>query len=763
MKTATKQVVTVLFLLIFSSAFTQKEGKIIVEGHVYELDLKDSVTSLPGANIHFSGTTIGVSTDSDGYFKLENSNHYTQIVVTFIGFEPDTIDIPKRKKMLNIVLKDGSILPGVEVLVKKGNYTISKFSVRNVHTMNTGELRKAACCNLAESFETNPSIDASFTDAVTGTKQIQMLGLSGKYVQIMQDNMPMIRGLSTIYGFEYIPGSWINSVQVSKGTGSVVNGYESMTGQINLDWKKPGNADKFHLNLYGNQGGRSELNLILNKNYPGKWESTLLLHGKLSAIELDRNEDGFLDQPMNENIILHNQWNFIGEKFRMEYGGGVLRFSSLAGKGFGGLQQINGQDTIAPYEVSSATNRGQAFAKIGYLFPNQDYRSLAIQFSGVYHNHESHFGNRNYKGNQQSGYMNFIFQDELGKKDISKFRTGFSVVYDSYQESLQNHDSTLAQQYSLEEIVPGVYFEYSATMARLGLVAGVRADYHNVYGAFVTPRLNMRMNISENNALKISAGRGRRTPNLIMENVGLLATSRNWIIENDLSLPGFGLKQESAWNFGVGFNQDFEILFREGNVNVDFYHTLFENQIIVDLDYNPREVYFYNLNGSSFSNSFQIEVNYDISKRMDIRLAYRFLDVQKDFKVGMLSKPLLAQNKGFVNLSYESKKNDKDRQWKFDVTAQLVGEQRIPSTNLNPVEYRVIQKSPSYIMLSGQVTKVISKKLEFYIGGENLTDFVQKNPIIQAENPYGEYFDSSLIWAPIFGRMFYGGLRWTIE
>ena len=192
----------------------------------------------------------------------------------------------------------------------------------------------------------------------------------------------------------------------------------------------------------------------------------MLLHGKLSALELDRNEDGFLDQPMNENIILHNQWNFTGEKFRMEFGAGALRFSSLAGKGVGEFQQIKGQDTITPYEVSSITNRGQAFAKIGYLFPNEDYKSLAIQFSGVYHNHESHFGNRNYTGNQQSGYVNFIFQDELDKKDISKFRTGFSVVYDSYQESLQNHDSTVAQQYNLEEIDPGVYYEYSATMAR---------------------------------------------------------------------------------------------------------------------------------------------------------------------------------------------------------------------------------------------------------------------------------------------------------
>lgn len=762
MKAAAKQVVTVLFLLVSSVAFTQKEDKTAVEGHVYELDLKDSVAPLPGANIHFPGTTVGISTDSDGYFKLESKEKYSQIVVTFIGFEPDTIAIPKRKKMLNIVLKDGSILPGVEVLVKKGNYTISKFSIRNAHTMNTGELRKAACCNLAESFETNPSIDASFTDAVTGTKQIQMLGLSGKYVQIMQDNIPMIRGLSTIYGFEYVPGSWINSVQVSKGTGSVVNGYESMTGQINLDWKKPGNAEKLHLNLFGNQAGRMELNLNLSKAVSKRWESTLLMHAKYQALEIDNNADGFLDRPLAENFIIHNQWDYTGQILRMEYGVGALSFSSLAGKGVTDKQLA--QDNLQnPYKVSSTTNRGQAFAKIGYLFPNEQYKSMAVQFSGVYHDHQSLFGNRQYSGNQTSGYANFIYQDEIGKKQEQNFKTGVSLVYDLYQESLQNNDTSIVQQYNLEEIVPGAYFEYNLTKSKLGLVAGVRADYHSVYGAFITPRVNMRYNFTEKNALKLSAGRGRRTPNLIMENVGLLATSRNWIIENDVNLPGFGLKQESAWNFGLGFNQDFEILFREGNINVDFYHTLFENQIIVDLDYSPQEVYFYNLEGQSFSNSFQIEVNYDISKRMDIRLAYRFLDVQKDFKVGMLSKPLLAQNKGFVNLSYETKKNDKQGQWKFDVTIQLVGEQRVPSTVVNPSEFIVPTKSPSYLLLSSQITKVFSKKFEFYIGGENLTNFIQKNPIIQAENPYGEYFDSSLIWAPVFGRMVYCGLRWTIE
>ncbi len=756
MKVATKELLTVLLLActLFSV------GQTSIEGYVYELVQEDSVQPLPGANVHFSGTSIGTATNEKGYFKLKSDKKHDKIVVSFIGFSADTLELTDTKKPMSIVMQEGNVLGGFTVEVKKGSYSISKFDPINGHTMNKDELCKAACCNLAESFETNPSIDASFTDAVTGTRQIQMLGLSGKYVQIMQDNIPLIRGLSTIYGFEYIPGSWINSIAVSKGTGSVANGYESMTGQINLDLVKPGNANKLFLNVYGNRAGRGEINLALNKPIGEKWESTLLLHGKKLSIAWDRNNDGFLDQPLSQNLIAHNQWTYRSPNLFMEYGVGALNFNSTTGKGVSEQLENPGSSV---YEVSSTTNRGQAFAKIGYVFPGEPYKSMAIQMSGMYHQHEALFGNRKYNGTQTSGYANLIYDQEIGEEEVHSFRTGASLIYDLYNETLQDHDTGMVQNYDLEEIVPGAYFEYNLTDTKIGLVAGIRADYHNVYGAFITPRVNLRYNFTEKNALKLSAGRGRRTPNIIMENVGLLATSRNWIIENDVNLPGYGLLQEVAWNFGLGFNQDFEFLYREGNINIDAYHTLFENQVIVDLDYNPQEVYFYNLNGKSFSNSIQAEINYDISKRMEARIAYRFLDVQKDFKLGRLSKPLMAEHRGFINLAYETKKNKKEGQWKFDVTAQWVGAQRIPSTTLNPEEFRVPTISPDYVMVNAQVSRFFNKNLEIYLGGENLGNYRQPSPIIQAENPYGKYFDSSLIWAPIFGRMFYGGLRWTIE
>lgn len=752
-------VITVLLFLPFS--VLSQESKLI-EGHVYELFEKDSVAPIPGANVYFSGTTMGTTTGVDGLFYIENSGNYKEIVIRFVGFQPDTINIENYSSPLSIVIQQGNILDDVVIEANRGSYTISKIDPHNAHTMHQQELRKAACCNLAESFETNPSIDASYTDAVTGTKQIQMLGLSGKYVQIMQDNIPLIRGLSTVYGFEYVPGSWINSIQVSKGSGSVANGYESMTGQINIDWKKPGNAEKLHLNVYGNQSGRAEVNLNLNRAFGKKWESTLLLHSKLNQIANDRNKDGFLDMPLTKNFIAHNQWNYRGSKFHMEYGIGALQIETTAGNNHEKLQDPS-FDPLSIYEVSSKTKRGQAFAKIGYLFPNEEYKSLAFQFSGVYHDHSALFGQRDYEGVQKSGYANLIFQNEINDNCAHKFRTGASLIYDNYDEKLALTDSSTIQSYAWEEIVPGAFMEYTLNRTKLGIIAGIRADYHNLYGAFVTPRVHMRYNFNEHNALKLSAGKGQRTPNIIMENVGLLATSRNWIIKNDVNLPGYGLNQEVAWNFGIGFNQNFKLLFREGNINIDAYHTLFENQIIVDLDYSPQEVYFYNLDGKSYSNSIQAEVNYDISKRLDIRMAYRYLDVKKDYQTGLLSKPFIAQNRGFVNLSYETKKNSKGGQWKFDATTQWIGKQRIPSTSSNPSEYQVKSTSPDYVMLNAQATRIIKKNVEFYVGGENLTNYVQSNPIIQAENPNGEYFDSSLIWAPIFGRMFYFGLRWTIE
>jgi outer membrane receptor for ferrienterochelin and colicins len=736
-------------IVLFTNSIS---AQITITGTVFENKTGDKIEELPGVNIGVLGTSDGTITKPDGSFSIIVPDSSKSLVISFIGYQNDTIPVLSIKNLpLQIVLQEGKVLTTVTIKGDNGNYRFERFSARDAHIITQSELRKAACCNLSESFETNPSIDASYTDAVTGTKQIQMLGLSGKYVQIMQDNIPLIRGLSTIYGLEYIPGPWVNSIHVSKGAGSVVNGYESMTGQLNIGMKNPDNDGKFHLNYYVNSALRNEINLTTTQRISKYWKTTLLAHGKYSDLKLDMNNDGFIENPLYKNIIFHNQWNYAGPKFHMEYGLGYLNVNTQAGR----FESIN------PYLVNNHTQRAQGFAKIGYLFPNEAYKSMAIQMSAMVHQHESVFGQAEYNGSQQSGYFNFIFQDELGCSS-KRYKLGASVVYDLYDERVANLGG-LNNQYKLQEIVPGVYGEYSLNKELISLVVGLRGDYHNVYGAFITPRLNARVNLSENTIIKLSAGMGRRTANIFMENVGVLASSRQWIIHSDDNLPGYGLRQEVAQNFGIGFNQQWKINKRELNLNIDVYHTRFVNQIVADFDASPQQFHLYNLDGKSYSNSAQAEINYDITKRISTRLAYRFLDVKTNYLSGFLTVPLIAQHRGFANIGYETRKNKKDAQWKFDATVHFIGKQRIPSTLSNPVAFQKPTTADGFIQVSSQITYVANKKWEFYLGGENLTNYTLSNPIISFENPSSPYFDSSLIWGPIFGRMFYLGLRWTIQ
>ena len=755
----------ILFLFFsFSIAYAQNEEEDHITGHVFEI-INDSLSPMPGVHVYYSGTTTGTITDVKGSFELEHDHSNHQLVFRFVGYQPDTLDIHHEEE-INVVMGEGQILPDFVVEYHKGEYSFSKIDPRDAVIITQGELRKAACCNLAESFETNPSIDASFTDAVTGTKQIQMLGLSGKYVQIMSTNIPTVRGLAVIYGLDQIPGAWINGISVSKGAGSVLNGYESMVGQINLDLKQPGNSEKFHLNIYGNQAGRIEGNAYFNTTVGEKWETTLLVHGKNQSIENDRNKDGFLDNPLTENFIVGNQWNFRSKNIHMELGANYVHSNGIAGNLY-----LN--DSLTPlfsegeYKVELNTDKVSGFAKIGYLFPDEDFKSLAIQLSGSYNDQTAMFGIRNYSGNQTSGYANLIFQQEIGENhEENYYKAGFSLQYDNVDETLHSEEATFDMNgnYQWEELVPGVYGEYTRATDKVGLILGLRGDYSSIYGAFITPRMHFRYTINNESVIKLMAGSGRRTPFLIMENVGYLASSRNWILHHPqpTNIPGYGLDQEISWNFGAAFLKEFELFYREGSFHLDVYHTRFVNQLVVDLDESAREVWFYNLEGESISNSIQAELNYELFKRFDIRLAYRFLDVYKTYRSGLNEKPLLSRHRGFANIAYETKEKD-HKQLKFDLTTQWIGSQRISNTRDNPTEYVLPGRSDDYILMSAQFTRVFGDRFEMYLGVENLLNYRQTNPILSSEDPYGDYFESALVWAPIFGRMFYGGLRFTIE
>ncbi|MAW83188.1 MAG: hypothetical protein CL832_01895 [Crocinitomicaceae bacterium] len=749
-------------ILFVNFGFSQKEKREdAYTGYVFELINNDSLSPLTGVNVYYPSSNSGTITNSDGFFNIAKNSNYKTLIFSYTGYQTDTLEI-NNKKEINIVMSEGKILEDLIVEFKKGSYTFSKMDPRNAHNIGQDELRKAACCNLAESFETNPSIDATFTDAITGTKQIQMMGLSGKYVQMLSGNIPIIRGISILNGLRQIPGSFIHEMAVSKGSGSVLNGYESMVGQININLKQPENAEKLHLNFYLNQGGRSEYNAFFSKKFNNKWSTTFLAHYEDQQRTNDRNKDGFLDNPLRNDFVFHNQWNYRSKLIHMELG-----INGVTGKTESGKKQKWFDNAIPlDYGVDMTTNKINGFAKIGYLFPNDDFKSLALQLSSTYNKQNSTIGPTVYIGSQYSGYANLIYQQEVGiNKDENYFKVGASCQLDSLTENVQSFTVHPPINRFLE-IVPGIFGEFTHNSEKFGLITGLRGDYTSFYNTFfLTPRLHFRYSPNTDLAFKFMAGSGRRTPFILMENMGYMASSRNWIIdENVYGIQGLmdDVGQEYSWNLGLAMVKEFTFLNRDGVLTLDAYHTSFINQLVIDLYQSARELHFYALNGKSFSNSFQAEINFSVNRRLDIRAAYRFLDVQTKYKSGLIEKPLLSKHRGFLNIAYSTRKI-KNRQWKIDLTTQWIGSQRIPFTGDNDSVFQLAERSEGYLLLNGQLTRTFGKKLDAYLGVENALNYRQENPILSSEDPYSEHFDSALIWAPIFGRMVYLGVRFTIK
>ena len=718
----------------------------VITGKVVESE-HGHLHPLIGVNVYWAGTTLGTVTDEQGIFSIENTNALHMLVFSYAGYAPDTVHVHSNEP-LKIILDQAIDLEEVEVVSRKKSTEFTMLNPIKVESIGETELEKAACCNLSESFETNPSVDVSFTDAITGTKQIQMLGLAGPYTQITRENMPDIRGLSAIYGMEYIPGPWIEGIQLNKGTGSVVNGFESIAGQINVELRKPESADRVYLNLFGNTESRMEGNLNLSQKINEKWWTGILLHAKNQQIAMDNNKDGFTDKPTGNQFIALNRWRYIGnDGWRSQFGikgtmnsliGGQIDYKPNIDEGFWGMEMN--------------TQRLEAFLKVGKVSKKKSYQSMGTQYSGTMHKQESMFGNKLYIAEQLTGYVNIIFQSAF-VDTRHKYRTGTSLQYDKIGETLDSLE------FDREEIVPGVFFEYTfSPNPKLDIVAGIRGDYHNQFGFFATPRIHVRYAPVETSVFRMSAGRGQRTASVLAENSSVLASSRTIVMQSNGSNTPYGLEAEKAWNFGTNFTQKFRLDYRQGAFSIDAYHTRFINQVVVDLDYNTQSVLFYNLDGESYSTSLQAQLDYELIKRLDVRLAYRWYDVKTDYISGKISKPLVSTNRAFANFAYKTQNH-----WKFDYTLQWHGSKRIPSTEGNDLEYRLDSESPAFFLMNAQISKEWNEKFEIYIGGENLTDFKQENPILASDDPFGQYFDSSLIWGPVFGRMFYGGIRLKIK
>ncbi len=729
-------------------------GQNHLSGVVLSEDERGRLSPVAFANVYWQNTNIGTSTDSVGVFHLALSEESNQLIVSFVGFESDTIEVKNFSQSLTIQLEKSNVLDAVEIEARQRTSQMSFINPIQTELITERELFKAACCNLSESFETNPSVDVSYTDAVTGTKQINMLGLAGKYTMISRENMPGIRMLGNSFGLSFIPGSWISSIQVSKGAGSVVNGFESMTGQINVELKKPDEGEMTFLNLFANQSGRTELNFVRTEKVAEHLSTTLLIHGNVRPIERDQNNDGFRDFPLQEQINVMNRWKYEGPSgLRAQFGIHYLDDSREGGQ----LEDERRDLSFGDYNVNIDNQKLEAFAKTGIIFTDQKYKSMGLQLSAVQHEQSAEIGLTNYQSEQRSFYANYIYQSII-KTSSHKFKTGLSFQFDQLEEEFN------VLNYSRNERVPGVFYEYTYSPSpNLTLVAGVRGDHSNYFGTFITPRLHFRWASSETTVFRVLAGSGRRTANPFAENLSYFASGRKLILQPEQLKHPYGFDQEVSTNIGFNLTKDFRLDYRDGYLSADVYRTEFQNRVVIDLDQSSNQLWMYNLDGVSYSNVGQIELSYELIKFLDLRMAYRYVEAVTKYRDAERLNPFVPKHRAFVNLAYQTQKKLNDAQWLFDMTWQWTGIQRLPSTSDKSLANQRGTQSNSFSMLNAQVTRNFNKTWAVYVGMENIFNYRQNNPIIDASNPFGNEFDAAMVWGPIFGRMVYGGLRFKLE
>lgn len=647
-------------------------------------------------------------------------------------------------------------LEDVKIEGEKKGIRKSLTTTSNTYMVSSKELLKAACCNLAESFETNPSIDVNFADALTGTKQIKMLGLTSPYLMITEENIPSVRGASQAYGLSFTPGTWVESIQITKGAGSVVNGFESISGQINTELIKPMKDIPFFLNAYGATDSRYELNTHFNKKISDKWATSLYIHGNTRVAKNDMNHDGFLDNPLGKQINMVNRWQYSNPET------GWVSFINFRymndEKQTGQLEFDKNRDKLTTNYWGSEinTNRFDFSSKVGYVFKDMPYQSIGFQNAFSNHNQYSYFGLNQYAIEQQSYYSNLIFNSIINNT-MHKFATGLNFTYDKYAEFVNQNDV------GRTDNSVGGFFEYTYdNNDKFSYILGGRLDYHNRLGVFFTPRLHVRYNPWENGVLRFSAGRGKRAANIFAENQNLFASSRTFSIL-DTNGKIYGLNPEIAWNYGFSFTHNFKLFGKTADATIDFYRTDFQNQAVVDVMQSAQQVLIYNLNGRSFANSLQFDFNIELKKHLNIRTAYKYYDISTDYLSGSFQRPLQAKHRFFGNLEYATHIKEKGKQWKFDYTLNWLGSQQLPTTITNAIADRLPNFAPAFTVMNAQITRTFSSTFEMYVGGENIGNYRQDKAVLGTSNPFGPTFDASIIYAPIFGAMYYAGLRFKIK
>ncbi len=729
-----------MMLLSVAVSADNVPAKRVVTGYI----LDKEGTPLTGAYVYNKEKTATTVADADGYFELTVSGDCKILMADYVGFETRMYEMERPTDVQVIVMVPSTQLQEVVVTERGVGAMKRRTSVVATEDITSKALTRAACCNLSESFETNPSVDVAYSDAVTGAKQIQLLGLAGTYVQMLTENFPNMRGAASVYGLDYIPGPWMQSIQVSKGAASVKNGFESVTGQINVEYKKPKIADPLFVNLFASDAGRYEGNAVGAVEINDNLSTALFLNYYNEEKSYDKNHDSFLDMPEMHSFSVMNRWHYQTPKFVSQSGVKFLTDKRTSGQTHHTMPADAGYD---PYTINVNTNRVEVFSKNGFILDSDRNESVALIVSGSYHDQQSHYAQQIYNVYESNIYASLLYESEFGEKH--KLAAGLNFNWDGYEQRGNVVENLIPYWKSIDENVTGAYAEYTWTpVDNFTLLAGLRADYSNLHKWFVTPRMHLKYDVAPWLHLRASAGKGYRSNFIFPENSYLLASSRTLHIADNL-------KQESAWNYGVSASFYIPIKDEELTFSAEWYYTDFDNQVIIDLDRDAHSVYFYNLAGKSTSSVFQVEASYPLFKGFTLLGAYRWMDVKSDYDGKRMRKPLTSRYKALLTGSYETPL----KKWQFDLTAQFNGGGRMPTPDAaNPLWETSFG---SFTQLSAQITKRF-RHWQIYVGGENLTNFKQKNPIVSAENPYSPDFDATMVWGPTMGRKLYVGIRYNI-
>lgn len=607
----------------------------------------------------------------------------------------------------------------------------------NGYEYDQSELFKAACCSLGESFTNNASTDVNYSDAATGAKQVKLMGLSGTYVQLLGDNLPIYRGVALPFALDYVPGTFMKTLSVSKGASSVKYGYESVTGQINVEHLHPDDDEAVNINVYGDSHSKLELNADANSHYGNKLSTIFMGHGETSLMAMDDNGDGFMDKPMRNNMNFQNRWKYKTDKDLLQVG------ASMHYDKRDGGQMDDAARGNERYKIGIGNENYGIYAKNAVFMDRKRNENIAIMASANWDNYDARYGHKMYEAKQKNFHAQTMYETNLNK--VHNLSVGVNATHDNIDWQMTREDWTRDKD---EETTFGGYAQYTYTKGGTFTgMAGLRVDNSSTYGTFLTPRFHVKYSPATFVTMRGSIGKGYRSPHVMAENNNLLSSGRRIEIGK--------IDQEEAWNTGITTTWFVPIKGKTLTIDAEYFYTTFQSQVVTDYDTDAQTIAIGSSDDDSYSHTMQIDAKYELTRGLTVTAAYRLNDVKCTYNNRLRSKPLTNKFKGLLTVSYKTPLE----LWQFDANVQINGGGRLPD-NYTMADGRQSWDNTydTYPILNLQVSREF-RHMTVYVGGENLTNFKQKNPIIGAENPFGTGFEPTLVWGPISGIMAYAGVR----